>query len=73
MAWTCNIMPKLFKDNGSYKFKAFYAGAPGQKDNPDYEYLINKEPLPRGEYRIVGFPFNHKKMNLLTPAPVRHR
>lgn len=66
MAWTYNVMLKTFKHNGNYKFKALYAGAPGYKDNPEYECLSNKGPLPRGKYKIVGFPFKHKKAGLFT-------
>jgi len=59
-------MMKTFKHNGEYKFSALYAGAPGYKDNPEYECLRNKGPLPRGRYRIVGVPFTHKNAGLFT-------
>ncbi|RRZ90277.1 tlde1 domain-containing protein [Erwinia sp. 198] len=66
MAWTYNVMMKTFKHNGKYKFSALYAGAPGYKDNPEYECLRNRGPLPRGKYRIVGVPFTHKKAGRFT-------
>ncbi|MEI2265032.1 tlde1 domain-containing protein [Erwinia sp. CGal63] len=66
MSWTYSVMMKTFKHNGEYKFSALYAGAPGYKDNPEYECLRNKGPLPRGKYRIVGVPFTHKKAGEFT-------
>jgi len=59
-------MLKTFKHNGEYKFSALYAGAPGYKDNPEYECLRNKGPLPRGKYRIMGVPFTHKEAGRYT-------
>lgn len=58
MAWTYNVVLKTFKHNGQYKFRALYAGAPGYKDNPGYECLKDKGPLPRGKYRMAG-PIAH--------------
>ncbi|WP_380180946.1 tlde1 domain-containing protein [Kalamiella sp. sgz302252] len=66
MSWTYNVMLKTFKHNGVYEFRARYAGAPGYKDNPEYECLKEQGPLPRGKYRIVGVPFTHKKAGLFT-------
>lgn len=66
MAWTYNVMMKTFKRNGEYKFSALYAGAPGYKDNPEYECLRDRGPLPRGKYRITGVPFTHKKAGRFT-------
>lgn len=60
MTWVYDVRKKTFTHNGVYQFSARYAGAPGYKDNPDYECLINKGPLPRGKYRIVGIPFTHE-------------
>lgn len=61
MAWIYNVMLKTFKHNGEYRFSARYAGAPGYKDNSEYECIRDKGPLPRGKYRITGIPFRHKK------------
>lgn len=61
MTWVYDVRKKTFTHNGVYQFSARYAGAPGYKDNPDYECLINKGPLPRGKYRIVGTPFTHSR------------
>ncbi|MFG6075164.1 tlde1 domain-containing protein [Erwinia sp. OPT-41] len=66
MAWNYNVMLRTFKHNGIYNFSARYAGAPGYKDNPEYECLRDKGPLPRGKYRIVGIPFTHKKAGVFT-------
>jgi len=61
MTWVYDVRKKSFTHNGVYKFSAQYAGAPGYTDNPDYECLKDKGPLPRGKYRIVGMPFTHPK------------
>jgi len=66
MAWTYNVTSKNFYLNGKLKFQARYAGAPGYKNNPDYECLRNRGPLPRGRYRIVGVPFTHRKAGPFT-------
>jgi hypothetical protein len=59
MTWIYNVAKKSFTHNGKLKFYALYAGATGYKDNTDYECEINKGPLPRGKYRIIGVPFTH--------------
>lgn len=60
MTWVYNVRSKKFTWNGEFQFEARYAGATGYKNNPDYECIVNKGPLPRGRYRIVGVPFTHK-------------
>jgi len=66
MVWVYNVKSKWFKHNGEFKFQARYAGAPGYKDDPVYECLINKGPLPRGRYKITGVPFKHKTAGRFT-------
>lgn len=66
MTWVYNVRTKTFTRNGEVRFKAKYAGAVGFKDNPDYECMKNKGPLPRGRYRIVGSPFKHEKAGIYT-------
>lgn len=66
MTWVYNVKTKKFTLNREYMFEARYAGAPGYKDNPEHECLVNKGPLPRGRYRIVGVPFTHKKAGRYT-------
>jgi len=59
MAWVYEVNKKSFYLNDDFKFSARYAGAPGYKNDTQYECLANKGPLPRGKYRIVGQPFKH--------------
>ncbi|MBS0969067.1 DUF2778 domain-containing protein [Chimaeribacter arupi] len=59
MTWVYNVRKRSFEQNGVYKFSADYAGAPGYKNEPDFECVVNKGPLPRGKYKIVGKPFRH--------------
>ena len=59
MAWIYNVSLRTFKHNNQYMFSALYAGAPGYKDNPEYECVKGKGPLPRDKYRVVGRPFTH--------------
>lgn len=66
MTWTYDVKNKTFTHNGKFKFHAMYAGAPGFKDDPVFEKIKNKGPLPRGKYTIVGVPFNHKTAGLYT-------
>lgn len=66
MTWTYNVRTRVFKLNGSFKFKAEYAGAPGYKNNPEHECKTDRGPLPRGKYRITGIPFRHQKAGPFT-------
>lgn len=59
MAWVYNVNKRTFYLNENLQFKAKYAGAPGYKNDTQYECIANKGPLPRGKYRIVGQPFKH--------------
>lgn len=59
MTWVYDVKKKTFTQNGTFKFKAMYAGAPGYKDDPKFENLEGKGPLPRGKYKITGKPFLH--------------
>lgn len=52
MAWIYNVNNKSFMKDGKFKFKAKYAGAPGYKNDIQFECIKNKGPLPRGKYRI---------------------
>ncbi|MEQ4531313.1 MAG: tlde1 domain-containing protein [Mixta sp.] len=52
MAWIYEVRKKTFERDGIVQFNVMYAGAPGYKDNPDFQCEINKGPLPRGKYRI---------------------
>lgn len=52
MSWVYDVRKRSFTWNGKYQFSARYAGAEGYKDNPDFECLKDKGPLPRGKYRI---------------------
>ncbi|WP_158780519.1 tlde1 domain-containing protein [Pantoea sp. BAV 3049] len=60
MTWTYNVRTKEFHLNGELKFKSQYAGAVGYKNDPGFECIKNKGPLPRGSYRI-GAPYDSKK------------
>ncbi|WP_345829391.1 tlde1 domain-containing protein [Erwinia sp. HDF1-3R] len=73
MSWVYDVRKRSFTWNGKYQFSARYAGAEGYKDNPDFECLKDKGPLPRGKYRI-GRPIAlHPKAGRyvlrLTPYP----
>lgn len=59
MTWIYDVNKKTFYRDGILQFKALYAGVPGFKDDTQYESLVNKGPLPRGKYLIVGQPFTH--------------
>lgn len=61
MAWIYDVKKTTFSRNGHVAFKARYAGAGQYKNNPKFECLKNRGPLPRGRYRIVGIPFVHKR------------
>jgi Protein of unknown function (DUF2778) len=52
MTWFYNVKTRRFEKDGVFRFKAEYAGAPGYKDDPEKECVINKGPLPRGKYLI---------------------
>lgn len=52
MTWFYNVKATKFERDGIFQFKAEYAGAPGYKDDPEKECLLNKGPLPRGKYFI---------------------
>lgn len=73
MTWVYDVKKKTFKHNGEFKFSALYAGAPGYKNDPQYEGMQDKGPLPRGRYKITGTPFRHPKAGAytlrLTPYP----
>lgn len=73
MTWIYSVRKKSFTHNGNFKFNAMYAGAVGYKDDPQYEKLEGKGPLPRGKYKIKGKPFKHPHAGpytlRLTPYP----
>ncbi|WP_442798889.1 tlde1 domain-containing protein [Pantoea vagans] len=73
MTWVYDVRKRTFTHNGEYKFAAMYAGAVGYKNDPQYESLKNKGPLPRGKYKITGKPFLHPHSGpytlRLTPYP----
>lgn len=52
MTWVYEVRTNKFYRNGSYQFTAMYAGAPGYKNNPQYQCLKNKGALPNGSYTI---------------------
>lgn len=52
MTWVYDVRKKTFERDGAIQFAGQYAGAPGFKDNPDQECLIDRGALPRGKYRI---------------------
>ena len=52
MTWFYYVKTRKFEKDGEFRFKAEYAGAPGYKDDPEKECLVNKGPLPRGKYLI---------------------
>lgn len=66
MTWVYDVRKNTFERDGAFQFFGMYAGAPGYKNNPDFECIKNKGPLPRGKYRIVGSPFKHKKAGFYT-------
>ena len=66
MAWIYNVKRHEFSRNGQFKFRARYAGNGKYKDDPQFECVKNKGPLPRGKYRIVGEPVNHKRTGRYT-------
>ena len=61
MAWIYDVKRREFSRNGQFKFRARYAGNGKYKDDPLFECVKNKGPLPRGKYRIVGKPFRHAR------------
>jgi len=73
MAWIYNVITNSFYLNGRFQFKAMYAGAPGYKNNTEFECLKHKGPLPRGTYRIghpqALHPSAGKYVLRLTPYP----
>ncbi len=50
-----NHMENVTLHNGKFMFKAQYAGLGEYKDNPEFECVSGKGPLPRGKYKI-GHP-----------------
>ncbi|WP_395489487.1 tlde1 domain-containing protein [Cedecea davisae] len=60
MTWLYDVKKKSFYRNGVFMFYALYAGASGYKNDSQYECVVNKGPLPRGKYRIIGAPFTHE-------------
>lgn len=42
MTWFYHVKTRKFERDGLFQFKAEYAGAPGYKDDPQKECLINK-------------------------------
>lgn len=52
MAWTYEVRTKRFYHNGTFRFEADYAGAPGYKNDSAFECLKDRGPLPRGSYTI---------------------
>jgi hypothetical protein len=52
MTWTYKVTEAEFHHNGSFQFKARYAGARGYYNDSAKECVKNKGPLPRGKYRI---------------------
>lgn len=66
MSWVYDVRKRSFTWNGKYQFSARYAGAEGYKDNPDFECLKDKGPLPRGKYTIAGQPFKHPNVGPYT-------
>jgi hypothetical protein len=66
MTWVYDVKKLTFELNGKYQFSALYAGAPGYKNDPKFECVINKGPLPRGKYRITGIPFTHRHAGKFT-------
>lgn len=73
MTWFYNVKTRRFEKDGVFRFKAEYTGAPGYKDDPEKECVINKGPLPRGKYLISDPIFKHatagKYVLRLTPHP----
>ena len=66
MAWIYNVKRHEFSRNGQFKFRARYAGNGKYKDDPQFECVKNKGPLPRGKYTIVGKPFTHQRTGIYT-------
>lgn len=54
MTWTYQVRTRRFYHDGIYRFSALYAGAPGYKDDPQYQCVVNKGPLSAGKYRITA-------------------
>jgi len=73
MTWVYDVKKKTFAQNNVYKFSARYAGAPGYKNDPNVECIVNKGPLPRGKYRIsrpiTKHPTAGRFVLRLTPYP----
>lgn len=59
MTWIYDVKKRSFTHDGTLEFNSRYAGAPGYQNDPQYESLENRGPLPRGRYRITGAPFRH--------------
>lgn len=49
--WTFSISEGIFDHNGVF-FARAYSGAPGHKDDPSQEAVVDKGPLPEGWYTI---------------------
>ncbi len=57
MTWVYNVAENKFYRDGAYQFDGLYAGAPGFKNDPQYQCLKEKGALPNGTYSI-GSPYN---------------
>ncbi|MFZ4835148.1 tlde1 domain-containing protein [Rouxiella sp. Mn2063] len=66
MTWVYDVRKRTFTHNGKLEFTARYAGAIGYKNDPQFESLQDKGPLPRGRYKIVGVPFTHRRAGRYT-------
>lgn len=60
MSWEYDVRSRQFTLNGSPRFSAQYAGAEGYKNDPAFECVKNKGPLPRGTYTILEPEVNPK-------------
>lgn len=71
MAWTYEVSTTRFCQNGIYRFDAQYCGAPGYKNNPQFQCLKNQGPLPIGSY-IIGSPYNSPNTGRFTLGLTPH-
>ena len=55
MTWFYNVKTRKFEKDGVFRFKAKYAGAPGYKDDPEQQCVINKGLLPRNVLSAIQF------------------
>ncbi|MCT4711319.1 DUF2778 domain-containing protein [Enterobacteriaceae bacterium H11S18] len=65
MSWTYKVSSHSFYHNGTFQFTALYAGKPGFKNDPAFECVKDKGPLPRGKYTISE-PFYHHRTRAWT-------